>query len=308
MTEVHKKPMLPKILLADVMPTNPSNKKCGPDLEFENGSCFSLKILVDMAEAFNAYNKEKNKEDKIVLDESYETTDPDNYKLYLLSEFKKRFSGDQKEWIKHKYTDFLKDDTKDYLENNIFRPDGPQGKFEWLSTLDINQVLAQYESKYPDFKFLGAVPIDFNDLDYYPFKKMDFSEFKKEGIKRLGVIFNLDEHDKSGSHWVSLFADLDKGQVYFSDSYATQPEVRIRNFMNRIKDYLNSVGIEKPDIRYNKTQHQRGNSECGVFSINFILRLLKGKSFDHITRKRLTDEQVNKCRNIYFGNKITDKK
>ena len=41
--------------------------------------------------------------------------------------------------------------TKDYMENNIFRPEGPQGKFEWLSTIDINQVLKQYEEKYEDF-------------------------------------------------------------------------------------------------------------------------------------------------------------
>lgn len=299
-----KKPILPKIQLSEVMPTDPSNKKCGPDLEFENGSCFPLNLLVDMAEAFNTYNKEKNKEDKIVLDESFETTDPDGYKLYLLSEFKKRFEGDQKDWIKHKYMDFLNDETKHYLQNVIFRPDGPQGKFEWLSTLDINKVLEQYEVKYPDFKFLGAVPVDFNDLDYLPFKKMDFNDFKSNGINRIAVIFNLDEHDKPGSHWVSLFADLEKGQVYFSDSYATQPEKRIREFMKRIKEYLESKGIKKPDVRYNKTQHQKGNSECGVYSINFILRLLKGKSFEHITSKRLTDDQVNKCRNIYFGNKI----
>lgn len=299
-----KKPILPKIELSKVMPTNPSNKKCGPDLEFENGSCFPLNLLVDMAEAINKYNQEKKKEDLIVLDESFETTDPDGYKLYLLSEFKKRFEGDQKDWIKHKYMDFLHDETKHYLQNDIFRPDGPQGKFEWLSTLDINKVLEQYENKYQDFKFLGAVPIDFNDLDYLPFKKMNFDDFKSNGINRIAVIFNLDEHDQPGSHWVSLFADLNKGQVYFSDSYATQPEKRIRDFMKRIKEYLESKDIKKPDVRYNKTQHQRGNSECGVYSINFILRLLKGKTFEHITSKRLTDDQVNKCRNIYFGNKI----
>ncbi len=306
MSQTNKKPVLPKIDISKVLPTNPTNKKCSPELEFENGSCFPLKLLIDMAEAYNKYVEEKGKgkEEKINLDESMETLDPDNYKIYLLYEFKKRFDGDQKEWIKHKYTEYLNDETKDYLENNVFRPDGPQGKFEWLSTLDINKVLEQYEEKYPDFEFLGAVPIDFNDLDYLPFKKMNFDDYKKKGIKRLGVIFNLDEHDKSGSHWVSLFIDLEKGQIYFSDSYAVAPEKRIRDFMSRVKEYIGKGGNPNPDIKYNKTQHQRGNSECGVYSINFILRLLKGKTFEHITQKRLTDDQVNKCRNIYFGNKI----
>jgi hypothetical protein len=30
--------------------------------------------------------------------------------------------------------------------------------------------------------------------------------------------------------------------------------------------------------------------------------VLEGKTFDHITQKRLTDEKVNKCRAIYFAN------
>ena len=66
--------------------------------------------------------------------------------------------------FKENFTKFMDGKTKDYMENNIFRPEGPQGKFEWLSTIDINQVLKQYEEKYADFLFLGAVPIDFDDL------------------------------------------------------------------------------------------------------------------------------------------------
>ena len=298
-----KKPLLPKINVKDIMPTNIEDTKCSPNLEFENGSCYPLDLLVDMAEAFNEYNKDKGKDDRIKLNSKAETLEPDQYKIYLLHEFKKRYDGDQKDLIKEKFTNFLADETKEYLENNIFRPEGPQGKFEWLSTIDINNVLEQYELKYPGFKFLGAVPIDFDELSYLPFKKLDFKELVDNGFNRIGVIFNLDEHYKSGSHWVSLFADLKKGQVYFSDSYGSAVPKRISTFMNRIVKYLEDNNIE-PDVRHNKTRHQRGNSECGVYSVNFILRLLKGKTFEYITNKRLSDDKVNKCRAIYFGNKI----
>ena len=64
----------------------------------------------------------------------------------------------------------MSEESKDHLENKVFRPEGPQGRFEWLSTLDINKVLYQYEEKYPDFKFLGAVPLDFIELDYLHLK------------------------------------------------------------------------------------------------------------------------------------------
>jgi hypothetical protein len=193
------------------------------------------------------------------------------------------------------------------LENKIFRPDGPQGRFDWLSTIDINQVLYQYEAKYSDFKFLGAVPMDFMDLDYLPFKKLDLKNLESEGFKRFGVIFNTDKSTGRGKHWISLFFDLDKSQIYFSDSAGTRPTKEVNEFMKNIDKYLTDIKKQtKTDIRYNKTQHQKGNSECGVYSINFILRLLKGKSFDKLTQKRLTDNQVNKCRLKYFGK--TDEK
>mgnify|MGYP006897233767 CR=1 FL=1 len=61
------------------------------------------------------------------------------------------------------------------IKDNTFRPKGPQGKFEWLSTVDINKVMEQYHHSHPDFKFLGAVPIDFDDLPVLGIKKIDFS-------------------------------------------------------------------------------------------------------------------------------------
>jgi hypothetical protein len=292
-----KKLPIPFIKEDRVTPKNDCDKKCAPSLSFENGSCIPLELLIKMAISYN----QNNRENSIKLFETLEDSSPDEYKKYLLFEFQKRFkNSNHSEWINSRFFYNLNKEDKEFLNKSVFRPKGPQGQFQWLSTLDINKTLAQYENKYPDFLFLGAVPIDFNELDYYPFKKMNFNNFRKEGKNRLGVIFNLDEHNKGGSHWVSLFCDLEKGQIYFSDSYGREPEERIYNFMDRIKNYLEECNIDNIDMRHNTTGHQRGNSECGVYSINFILRLLKGKTFDHITRKRLVDEKVNKCRLRYF--------
>ena len=263
---------IPYIKEEKVIPKKDSDKKCGPTISFENGSCIPLNLLVKMAIVYN----KKNKDNSILLYDTLEELSPDKYKTYLLFEFQKRFKNSHhSEWVNNKIFDNLSKEDKEFLQTSVFRPEGPQGQFQWLSTLDINKTLVQYENKYPDFVFLGAVPIDFNELDYYPFNKMNFNELRKEGKNRLGVIFNLDEHYKGGSHWVSLFADLEKGQVYFSDSYGRKPEKRISHFMNRIKDYLETCNIDNIDMRHNTTQHQKGNSECGVYSINFILRLLK---------------------------------
>lgn len=298
---------LPHININDIKPKDIKATKCAPHLEFENGSCIPLELLIDMAISYNKYNEnDKDKSTQIKLDSKLDAIYPDEYKKYLLFELKKRFDGDQKDWINSKYLELLSDENRDYLENKVFRPDGPQGKFDWLSTIDINQVLYQYEEKYDDFKFLGAVPIDFIELDYLPFKKLNIKSLENNGAKRIGVIFNTDKSTGKGQHWISLFCDLNKGQIYFSDSVGTRPPKEVNEFMKILEKYLTDVKkLNDVDVRYNKTQHQKGNSECGVYSINFILRLLKGKTFEHITRKRLEDNTVNKCRIKYFGN--TDK-
>jgi len=292
---------LPLIKLEHVLPKDISATKCAPHLEFENGSCIPLELLIEMAEAYNNY-KSNDESRKIKLDSKLDALYPDDYKKYLLYEFNKRFDGDQKDWINSKYLELMSEESKDHLENKVFRPSGPQGRFDWLSTLDINKVLYQYEEKYPDFKFLGAVPLDFIELDYLPFKNLNIRELQEDNTNKFGVIFNTDKSHQSGKHWISLFVDLSKGQIYFSDSMGTRPPKEVSDFMKIVQNYLEEKKISEIDVRHNKTQHQKGNSECGVYSINFILRLLKGKSFDHITSKRLSDDQVNKCRIKYFSN------
>ena len=74
--------------------------------------------------------------------------------------------------------------------------------------------------------------------------------------------------------------------------------------MNRIKEHIVSNGHSEKDIdiRHNPTPHQRGNSECGVYSINFILSLLNGDTFEDICNSKTPDKEVNKLRTVLFRN------
>ena len=74
--------------------------------------------------------------------------------------------------------------------------------------------MEQYEKKYNDFKFFGAVPIDFDELPFLGIKDINFDELYNSG-KKLGFVFNLDEHWQSGSHWVALYSDLEKIKYIF---------------------------------------------------------------------------------------------
>jgi hypothetical protein len=249
-----------------------------------------------------------------------------NEKKHLVLELTDRLKDicdDQICWLKQ---DFIRELNDLDAQENTFRPEGPQGRFTWLNTTNIDEIMKQYESKYNNFKFFGAVPIDFDDLPAYGIRKLNFDKLVSTNKSKIGFVFNLDEHWQNGSHWVSLFADLNKNEIYYFDSYGIRPEKRIRKLVNRIskwcykRNIINSINdsdsiteqtfmhpknqnyIEKKinTIKYNKIRHQFKNSECGVYSINFILRLLKGETFNYICDNITSDDKVNKCREIYF--------
>ena len=294
---------------------NSEDKKCAPNKSYTNGSCFTLEQLKTMASSFNKFiEKNQIKGNKINIDNNKR-----NLVLQLTNNLENR-CNDQLCWLKQGFVKELKDDD---LLNNTFRPIGPEGRFDWLNTTQINDVMGQYESKYPEFKFFGAVPIDFDELPFLHIKDIDYNSLYKDKTK-LGFVFNLDEHWKSGSHWVALYSDLSKGQIYFFDSYGKRPEKRIRSLVKRIsrwchnqhncndvcsisdgsasymrKDAKNNIE-NRLDIEYNRNRHQYKNSECGVYSLNFILRLLNGNTFDEITQTKVLDDKINECRDVYF--------
>ena len=284
----------------DIKPKSKLDLRCAPSQKFKNGSCVDVDVLIDMA---YAYNKEfPNK--KIKLLKSLDTINPKKYKRYLVKEFNNRLEDvcdNQQCWVKQSFTNKMKQSMEKQLKKYTFRTEGPEGKFEWLNTFNIDNVMKQYEKSHEDFKFLGAVPIDFADLSQLEIANLDLDELYNKNKTKLGVIFNLDEHYKSGSHWVSLFVDIKEGKVLFSDSYGFRPEKRIRKFMRKVANNIKKNNVE---IKHNKKRHQFGGSECGVYSINFIVRLLNNESFESITKNKLTDEEVNKCREVYFGNVI----
>lgn len=273
------------------------SKKCSPNRNFEeDNTCFTLEELKIIATAFNNYHQ--NNSNKFVnINGSKKEI------LEQLTNQIKNCNNNQICWLNQPFFSLVELD----ILNKSHRPLGPQGKFTWLSTTNINEVLKQYEHKYDDFYFLGAVPMNFDDLNYLGIKNLNFTKLINNNKFRIGIVFNLDESWKSGSHWVALYFDLKKKKIYYFDSYGENPDhrvvkfiKRIENFMNDNKFYKNKYNNIKVEIKYNQLRHQYGNSECGVYSINFILRLLKGESFEEINSQIIKDSSVNKCRNEYF--------
>jgi len=196
---------------------------------------------------------------------------------------------------------------KNKIIQHYFRPKKPDSwkkkRNTWLSSDDINQVMNQYEKEFRHFKFLGVVPVDFSAPDPYSndnskciiqtFCKVDLKDLRSKGKQVIGAIFNLDEHYKDGSHWVSLVI-LPKG-VYYFDSYGFPPPWQISRFMRSMT--LQDANLELGSCG---RRFQYGNSECGMYSLYFIIRMITGESFKRFCKHSISDKWMLAFRDILF--------
>ena len=199
-------------------------------------------------------------------------------------------------WLEHV-------DSDKKMKEEIFRPAMPvewvKNKYEWLSTTDINEVMVQYEKEYDNFRFFGPVPVDCPKDIYCELTDLDIKGLKSKGVDYIGVIFNLDRHDQSGSHWVALYINIPKSLITYYDSTASQPPEDIKYFINMVGIKLNQLN-GKNVYEYNKKRHQYGGSECGMYSMNFLIESLKGKTLKDIESKAITDREVNLLRTYLY--------
>ena len=255
-------------------------------------TCFDKKSLHKIASLWN----KNNPSDKINITKN-------NSELW--KQINRKMSGKCKSetcWLKQ---DFIK---------SFFKPKIPKTwikeKNTWLTTTDIENVIFQYEKAIKDFKFLGVVPIDF-DYEYSVGKcivdeicKLDIKKLKRKKINRIGIVFNLDAHDEPGSHWVALYSDFIKGEVYYYDSYGIFPPEEVKILMERMSIQGIKIKGEPFKLYYNDIRHQYKNSECGVYSMNFIIEFLNGKNFKGIIENRVSDDNMNKKRFLYYNHQI----
>ena len=233
-------------------------------------------------------------------------------KKFLLTELLNRFdtvcNRDEICLTKQEFMNEVIKEIREEIETNTFRPDGPANPTEWLSTNDINKIMLQYEKVYPDFKFMGAVPLNCNELAFCSLYKINFDKYLQKGIKRMGIIFNHDRHGQPGSHWVALFIDIVNGEIDFCDSMGREPIGNINHVIENFMIYYKNKTGKDATYNYNKKKYQKDNSECGIYSCNFIIRRLAGETFDDIVNNNLNFKEINGCRNVFFKNKPSHNK
>ena len=249
-----------------------------------NYSCFTLNQLKDMAKMVN-----KKYQSNIQLSK-FKASDKTNLVKQIHYALKcgnmsldmcvaKNYDGDFSKIIK-----------------KTLKPKSPKGKDEWLSSIDIYDVMEQYMHKHNDFIFLGPVPIDFSEFSN-ALSRINLKKLKNK--PKIGIVFNTDPSYESGEHWISMFIDLKNKTICFFDSVGDQPPKEVQKFMKKIIKQAKGLGINLKQIINNK-QHQKLSTECGVFSLHFIISRLEGKSCDYINNNIIRDKEMNKYRKKYF--------
>ena len=148
----------------------------------------------------------------------------------------------------------------------------------------------------------------------------------KDKKTHIGFVFNLDKHTQSGSHWVSLFIDIPAKIIYYFDSAnpgsSNKNGTSPTNIPKEIEVLVDRILKEAPDFTFysNHVEHQRSNTECGMYSLFFLITMLTGRiqkrngntkpislesRLKLFTSRRIPDSLVEQYRKIYYNSPKT---
>jgi hypothetical protein len=305
---------------APVVADSPVCSPAGLDNFEVHGSCFSLEALKELAEAWNTtYSGARGTR----IDTSI--TDPAALRKQLAAVMEPECGkGRDAEmcWVQK-----LGGMSQNREAARMLMPPKPKdwnkNPHKWLNNYDISHALERLEgdAKYP-YKLLGVFPIDFQGKDssgavlYPEMHNFELSKYMGK-YKFLGLITNLDTHDGPGTHWTSTFICIDPtlpcfGAYYYDSTFTKSSELKrvppdIVKFFRLLKRQAaalpNSPKFKNVFYRLN---HQKGNTECGMFSIyyqvHWINSLIKNNKTIHkdIVRLKITDDQVFRLRDFFF--------
>jgi hypothetical protein len=133
---------------------------------------------------------------------------------------------------------------------------------------------------------------------------LSLKELLRKKISQVGMVFNLDRYDEPGSHWVSLYLSLgepkttkrrtrhfeDSGHmqnnshpfIFYFDSTGREAPPEIKTLIDRIQVQARELHPALNVIEYNNNRHdhQKSNTECGMYSLFFLITMLTGKMED----------------------------
>jgi hypothetical protein len=272
--------------------------KCGAGKSNNNYTCYDSEALQKLKTLWNA----RHPDAKI--------TENDKKEVWTaLKDNMSNVCSTEKCWLRQ---NFAKYNLSNDLLSYTFAPNSPKSwndnPNEWLSSIDIEKVMKQYEERYPHFVFLGPSPIDFDNKHtshstcvWKELCEFDLEHHMRNKKTKFGFIFNTDPHYSSGSHWISMFLDTNKKFIFFFDSTGVKPPKEVSALIRRIQSQGNDAGIKMKKIINNKI-HQNSDTECGMYCLHMIISVLEDKHDpSYYMNHRISDSEMERLRSIYFN-------
>ena len=181
---------------------------------------------------------------------------------------------------------------------------GPRNSTELLSNFDIDDAIKNW-----------TIAIDKKHYNM-PFQMIDFYETNtelatvnlnnliKKGYHSMSVVLNTDVSTGGGIHWFCLFCDFQKKDITleFFNSSSNPPLPPVKKWLFETKKKLEIDANRNVNIVLvtDKIQHQKSNTECGVYSLYYIYSRIKKipyKNFYH----RIPDSLMFEFRKVLFS-------
>jgi hypothetical protein len=278
--------------------TKKNKLNCSPNSSDNSFTCYSDNSLIKLRNLWNSRHPDK----QIETNQSKEI-------WKKLNHYMNNICRSESCWLRQ---GFVKNNLDTELSRYTFAPKSPEkwkkNINEWLSSVDIEEVMKQYEHAYPCFEFLGPSPIDFDTKKLYDecvweeLCNFDLKKHLQHGKTKIGIVFNTDPHYLGGSHWIAMFVNIKKGYIYYFDSNGDKMPKEVKVLAERIQNQASELDIRLTiDSNYQK-QHQKGDTECGMYVLYFIIQLITDRhDINYFKETTITDKDVEKLRHEYFN-------
>lgn len=270
---------------------------CSPSRNKQKITCYSHNSLLKIAKEYNR------------ISPSYKIKTTNQTKLQLWKQIRNGLSNKCNNEICWIDQDFIKKMGDKEILKETFRPKMPKSwKYDpttWLVTDDINKAMIQYEKLYNNFLFIGPLPLDCGiDTNLRcELTNFNINKIYKSGIRFIGLVYNTDTSSGPGQHWFAIFIDMAKhNDITLYDSYGAKPLPEMFDLMKKIQSDLKNGNNLNMKINWNKKRHQYDGFNCGMYSMNYIINRLKGKTLKQIENMKISTKKMQEMKKYLYRN------
>lgn len=275
---------------------NELDNDCALHIKKEGAFCSPINIvdkLADFVTAFN--NKPHHAGNELHL---HSDSNPDTTNKTILDTLKKKYNCSNETCIlnQSEVKQHIDPVLIDKVLKENFKPVGPRMTRDWLSNFDIDDVLRQVQKKYEDKHFLH-IPFQMRDFQKTnsELAQLDWDKEYKNGYRTFGTVMNTDTSTGNGIHWFALFGDfLDDSKVFTIEYFNSSGELPLPEVDLWMKKTKHSLNFDKDvkDVVATRIQNQHSDTECGIYSLYYIISRLDGIPLEWFKNNRIKDERM----------------